>query len=190
MANINSKEDKPCTIEELMAIITAPTGGFVMLPNTDCDEVFPGIILGDGTVAKSPGTLKKHGITHIVNTALGKTKYHVNSNHVMYRKYDIIFKGIEATDHMSFDLTPFFDSCAEFIHEALKNNGKVYVHCVQGVSRSATITIAYLMIKQHMTVRDALRLVRSKREVCPNDGFLEQLCKLNTKLTMNGHFKK
>ncbi|ESP04713.1 hypothetical protein LOTGIDRAFT_135743 [Lottia gigantea] len=172
-----------------MNIITASTGGPVLLPSTDCDEVFPGIVLGEGIVAKSPSTLKKLRITHILNTALGKTRYHVNSNHVMYRKYDIQFKGIEATDQMNFDLSLYFYSCAEFIHDALQKDGEVYVHCVQGVSRSATIVIAYLMIKHHMTAQDALRLVRSKREVCPNDGFLQQLCDLNTKLTKSGHFK-
>lgn len=64
------------------------------------------------------------------------------------------------------------------------------MHCVQGVSRSATLVIAYLMIKHHMTVQDALRLVRSKREICPNPGFLQQLCDLNEQLKKSGHFKK
>ena len=63
------------------------------------------------------------------------------------------------------------------------------MHCVQGVSRSATLVIAFLMIKRHMTVQDALRLVRSKREVCPNPGFLQQLCQLHEGLKKSGHYK-
>ena len=36
-----------CSIEELNAIITAPSGGLTMLPNTDMDEVYPGLFVGD-----------------------------------------------------------------------------------------------------------------------------------------------
>lgn len=42
------KEDKPCTIEELEAIITASTGGITMLPSTPYDEIIPGLFLGEG----------------------------------------------------------------------------------------------------------------------------------------------
>ncbi len=64
------------------------------------------------------------------------------------------------------------------------------VNCVQGVSRSATIVLAFLMLKRHMTAQDAMRKVRENREVSPNDGFLQQLCDLNDKLTDTGHFEK
>ena len=62
------------------------------------------------------------------------------------------------------------------------------MNCRQGVSRSATIALAFLMIKRRMTAQDALRMVRAQREVCPNDGFLQQLCQLNDKLHEQGHF--
>ena len=69
-------------------------------------------------------------------------------------------------------------------------SGKVMVNCKQGASRSATIVLAFLMIKRHMNVADAVRIVRSKREICPNDGFLQQLCDLNEKLKSQGHFQQ
>ncbi len=68
--------------------------------------------------------------------------------------------------------------------------GKVMVNCVQGASRSATIVLAFLMLKCHMTAQDATRKVREHREISPNDGFLQQLCDLNDKLTDSGHFEK
>ena len=52
----------------------------------------------------------------------------------------------------------------------------VYVHCHQGISRSATIIISYVMKTQGMTCDAALALVQAQR-ICvrPNTGFLEQL---------------
>ena len=67
--------------------------------------------------------------------------------------------------------------------------GKVMVNCKQGASRSATIVLAFLMIKHHLTVQDAVRTVRAKREIAPNPGFLQQLCDLNEKLKKSGHFE-
>jgi len=68
--------------------------------------------------------------------------------------------------------------------------GKVMVHCKLGSSRSAAIVLAYLMLKRHLPAPEAVSLVRSKREICPNDGFLQQLCDLNEQLLKAGHFEK
>lgn len=38
--------------------------------------------------------------------------------------------------------------------------GTVLVHCVSGISRSATIVLAYLMIKKNQTIRDAIETIR------------------------------
>ena len=51
----------------------------------------------------------------------------------------------------------------------------VYVNCGGGVSRSATIVIAYIMQKYRISYNDALKRVTKKRKVFPNEGFIEQL---------------
>ena len=51
-----------------------------------------------------------------------------------------------------------------------------------GVSRSAVLVVAYLMIFHNMAVLEALMTVRKKRAIYPNDGFLKQLRELNEKL--------
>lgn len=56
------------------------------------------------------------------------------------------------------------------------------VHCREGISRSATLALAYLMIKKGLKAQEAMRTVRAQREIIPNDGFLQQLCDLNEKL--------
>lgn len=50
------------------------------------------------------------------------------------------------------------------------------VHCQAGVSRSATIVIAYLMKTKGWPYLEARNYLRSKRPIIePNDGFVEQL---------------
>lgn len=51
---------------------------------------------------------------------------------------------------------------------------KVMVHCKAGASRSASAVLAFF-VHSGMPLADAVRLVRSKREICPNDGFLRRL---------------
>lgn len=61
-------------------------------------------------------------------------------------------------------------------------SGKVLVHCHVGVSRSATLVLAYLMLKQNLTLVEAICAVKDNRGVIPNRGFLRQLIKLDGQL--------
>lgn len=51
----------------------------------------------------------------------------------------------------------------------------VLVHCDQGISRSATIVIAYLMSRRGAKLEDALAAVHAKRKVKPIANFMAQL---------------
>lgn len=63
-----------------------------------------------------------------------------------------------------------------FADEARSNQKGVLVHCLAGVSRSVTITVAYLMYKMSLSLNDAFNLVRSRKSnIAPNFHFMEQL---------------
>lgn len=146
------------------------------------DEVYPGIFLGDRRAAMDKENLKVLGITHVINCSQGQRSIFVNTDAKFYKDMGIKFYGIKATDTESFDISKYFRPTANIIHQALEKGGKLLVHCVSGVSRSATIVIAYLMLKRRMTFKEAIKTVREKRRICPNDGFMTQLCVLHHEL--------
>jgi protein-tyrosine phosphatase len=63
----------------------------------------------------------------------------------------------------------------EIIHNSITNNKNVFVHCVAGKSRSASIVIAYIMKYCNMTLRDAYCHVKNLRHIYPNMEFIKQL---------------
>ncbi|KAF6041525.1 hypothetical protein EB796_000154 [Bugula neritina] len=65
----------------------------------------------------------------------------------------------------------------------------IYIGEQSGASRSATVVLAYLMVKENKSVTEATRIVREKREICPNRGFLRQLCDLQERID-SGDLKK
>jgi len=59
------------------------------------------------------------------------------------------------------------------MEDARKQGGKVYVHCVQGVSRSATVCLAYLIYNQRMTFNEAHLYLKERRPIAnPNMTFI------------------
>uniref|UniRef100_A0A8C9V714 Dual specificity protein phosphatase n=1 Tax=Scleropages formosus TaxID=113540 RepID=A0A8C9V714_SCLFO len=172
------------SVQQLNDLLT-DDNGFYSHPSQNSNEVFPGIFVGNESVAQKPKQLQRLGITHILNAAEGNSLMHVNTNANFYTDYGIIYHGIPANDTDHFDLGVFFEEGAEFIANALAfrdGRGKVFVHCQKGYSRSPTLVIAYLMLHHEMDVRSALSAVHQKRPIGPNDGFLRQLCQLDARL--------
>lgn len=66
--------------------------------------------------------------------------------------------------------------------QSLFSAARVLVHCAVGVSRSASLVLAYLMIHHHYKLLEAINKVKEHRWIFPNRGFLKQLCALDMKL--------
>eukprot|EP00658_Telonema_sp_P-2_P033341 TRINITY_DN24490_c0_g1_i12.p1 TRINITY_DN24490_c0_g1~~TRINITY_DN24490_c0_g1_i12.p1 ORF type:complete len:136 (-),score=30.28 TRINITY_DN24490_c0_g1_i12:393-800(-) len=89
------------------------------------------------------------------------------------------------------DIEPLFDEAIAFITEARKAKRGILIHCFAGLSRSVTITVAYLMKTLYpMTRDDALALIRQSRPAAePNRGFMETLLKYE-KVLRRAHEKR
>lgn len=130
--------------------------------------ILPRVYLGSRLAALDEKWLKEHNITHILTIAIGMKPAFPKS---------FTYKVIKIKDHQNQNLLEHFDSTYNYIEKALASGtGNVLVHCQAGISRSASVMIAYLMKSRDLEYNEALSFITSKRSiVCPNLGFRYQL---------------
>jgi protein-tyrosine phosphatase len=81
------------------------------------------------------------------------------------------------------DPAKWFERTFTFIDGALQNNHKVLVHCEVGMSRSATVVLAYLMNRCGISYGQALNHVKTRRPIVrPNAGFAQGLLQYDQEL--------
>ncbi|KAM6895960.1 dual specificity protein phosphatase 16 [Lycodopsis pacificus] len=86
------------------------------------------------------------------------------------------FLRVPVNDSFCEKILPWLDRSLDFIEKAKASNARVLVHCLAGISRSATIAIAYIMKRMDMPLDEAYRFVKEKRPtISPNFNFLGQL---------------
>lgn len=90
---------------------------------------------------------------------------------------DVESMRLPLEDDTSTNILPYMDTAVDRINEVItKRNGHVLVHCIAGVSRSATVVIGYLMKYKKMDLRTAFNYCYKLRPVIrPNNGFMLQL---------------
>jgi len=133
----------------------------------DAQEIVPNLYLGDVYAAHNTRELKKRNITHIVTCTVGVAPPFPENFEYMHLKI-LDCAGEKINEH--------FQETSEFITAAMSSGGKVLVHCIRGVSRSATIVCAYLMTSRNFNPQEAVAAVRERRPIArPNYGFMIQL---------------
>ncbi|KAI8058236.1 protein-tyrosine phosphatase-like protein [Syncephalis plumigaleata] len=109
-------------------------------------RILPHLLLGDIATANNVGLLKALGVTHVLS--IGIRPNHTDSS--------MVFKFVDNIEDDGYgDLLNNFHECNTFIDEANACNGRVFVHCQVGTSRSATITIAYII--KYLVYRCSMR---------------------------------
>lgn len=133
------------------------------------DLIEPSLYLGNLTAATDTNVLTQHGITHILTIDTCPLPRRILELKHLTTKY------IQLSDLPKEDLLSHFDDTEAFINEAI-SKGNVLVHCYFGVSRSATVVIAYIMKKYKLSYYEAFEKVKTRRTIVyPNQGFVSQL---------------
>ncbi|XP_050465654.1 protein phosphatase Slingshot isoform X4 [Cataglyphis hispanica] len=151
-------EFKPFIDQEMLIILgqmDAPT------------EIFDHVYLGSEWNASNLEELQKNGVRHILNVT---------------REIDNFFPGmftylnVRVYDDEKTDLLKHWDNTFKYITKAKMEGSKVLVHCKMGVSRSASVVIAYAMKAYNWDFSQAWKHVKEKRNcIKPNNSFLLQL---------------
>ena len=128
----------------------------------EIDKITDKIYLGDYEGALRKEKLLEFGITHILVCGTFLVEFH--PSHFKYMT-------IEIDDSDDQDIMQYFDKTNKFIDES----DKVFIHCRAGISRSPSVTIAYLMWKEKIPFYKAFERVKKKRDIFPNLGFASQL---------------
>ncbi|XP_022983967.1 protein-tyrosine-phosphatase MKP1-like isoform X2 [Cucurbita maxima] len=134
----------------------------------ECSKVAEHVYLGGDAVARDRDILKQNGITHVLNC--------VGFVCPEYFKDDFVYRTLWLQDSPSEDITSILYDVFDYFEDVREQNGRVFVHCCQGVSRSTSLVIAYLMWREGQSFDDAFQYVKAARGIAdPNMGFACQL---------------
>lgn len=114
-------------------------------------------------------SLQKFNITHVLSVGIEMPPIQSPLN---IRNVHVPCLDIEETNLND----QILENSFRFIQECRDMGGRILIHCNAGVSRSASVTIAYLMQYQGMSFEIAFKYVKEKRPcIQPNAGFKRQL---------------
>ncbi|KRX10534.1 hypothetical protein PPERSA_05354 [Pseudocohnilembus persalinus] len=135
--------------------------------NGKISEIIPNLLfLGNKFASKDLGLLKNLKIKCIVNIGGGKPAFQ--------QEFEYLKNG--TLDNENANIKEFLGVSFEFIREKLEKNQPVFVHCQQGINRSPSVVIGFLVNYFGFQVQEGLEYVRLLRpKVCPREQFIQQI---------------
>ncbi|KAF5288355.1 hypothetical protein FQA39_LY15445 [Lamprigera yunnana] len=138
-------------------------------------RILPFLYVGNSKDASDLSCLQDLGTSCVLNVTSSLYGYH--------EECGITYKQIPASDSGHQNLKQYFEEAFEFIEDARKKGARVLIHCQAGVSRSATIAIAYIMKYKQLSMIEAYKMVKAVRPIIsPNLNFMGQLLELEQNL--------
>ncbi|XP_063613395.1 uncharacterized protein LOC134786669 isoform X2 [Penaeus indicus] len=143
--------------------------------NVGPTRILPFLYLGSQHDANNKQLLSDHNILYELNVSVSCPKPDfVQESH---------FMRIAVNDNFSEKLLPYFNDAFNFIDKVRESGGCVLVHCLAGISRSATVAIAYVMKHLRLPFDEAYMYVKTRRPtISPNINFVGQLAELDRQL--------
>ncbi|GBG29137.1 Dual specificity protein phosphatase, putative [Hondaea fermentalgiana] len=142
-------------------------------PEQLCTRVLDHLYIGSMFALSDNATecMDAHGLTALIDCS---TRRRQHPNVVLPEGTSLL--TLYLRDKTTQDVSGTFLPAIQFIEETMREGGKVLVFCQRGISRSATIILAYLIWKFNWSYADAVNFLKQKRnKVNPNIGFSMQL---------------
>ena len=140
-----------------------------------------GLFIGDRHTAANRTWCETNKIAAIVNLAQTDGVPNYFPDTVKYMAIPII--DADKDDDPKMDLLHAYNQAKVFIDTHMQSEGRVLVHCMEGVSRASSIVTAYLMESEQLTLKSTLQIVKQVRpQIKPNNGFMRALIRLEQKL--------
>lgn len=134
--------------------------------------------IGGALAARSTYTLQHLGITHVLCLCANEIGQSESQKPCLFD-----YRNFSINDDENADISDVFQDASDFIDFVEHLHGKVLVHCFEGKSRSATVVLAYLMLRKNRTLLEAWNMLKkAHRRAHPNDGFAKVLLDLDKKL--------
>mmetsp|Transcript_57223 Transcript_57223/g.102842 ORF Transcript_57223/g.102842 Transcript_57223/m.102842 type:complete len:442 (-) Transcript_57223:118-1443(-) len=140
-------------------------------PDEGASQVLDWLYLGGEQAAKSESKLQQLGVSHVLNCC----------GHLPFASGKTLNKRLHLQDVRSECLVSQLPAAFAFLDEVRRHSGCCLVHCRFGASRSVSVVLAYLVMRDGWHLLDAWHHVRHCRPAArPNRGFVEQLIDLDS----------
>lgn len=137
-------------------------------------EILPYLFLGSCSHSSDLQGLQACGITAVLNVSASCPNHFEG----LFR-----YKSIPVEDNQMVEISAWFQEAISFIDSVKNSGGRVLVHCQAGISRSATICLAYLIQSRRVRLDEAFDFVKQRRGVIsPNFSFMGQLLQFETQV--------
>jgi len=144
----------------------------------DITQITDNIYIGNLSTSINYDILEKNGITHMISAMQYFSPSYPDK---------ISYLHVNSYDWEEYDISHHFQETNIFIKNAIQNNGKIFIHCLRGVSRSVSIALAYLMTLDEFynhefnveeNYKHILNYIQKKRPISlPNSQFETQIIK-------------
>lgn len=132
----------------------------------EASKILDYLYLGSEWNASNFEELKGKGVKKILNVTSEIDNFFPGS----FEYYNIRVEDSETTDMLR-----YLNDTYNYINKS-KSEGPVLVHCKKGISRSASVVVAYIMKEKNCNLLEALEYVKKMRStIRPNPEFLKQL---------------
>lgn len=137
-------------------------------PSTELNWIHGFLAIGSERHAHDVSLLKSEGVTHILNLT--------DTPSLPDAQRAFITLQVQMRDTLSENLLAHLYKALDFVDQVRRQGGRILVHCFAGISRSVSVSIAYLMWAFDLSLDTAMQVVKTHRECAsPNLNFVGQL---------------